>query len=342
MENKKENRIVVTGATGMVGSHIVSYLLKCGYKNILALKRSSSAMQLVSSFQDKIEWIPGDITDTTSLDFLQEGDIVIHAAAMVSYQKGVRDEMNRINIQGTSNLINEALHAGVEKFIHISSVAALGKKFNGELTTENHNYDKNAGNSPYSVSKYAAERQVWRGQLEGLNTVILNPSVVLGAGYWDKSSSAIVHRTAEGLPFYPRGSAGFVDVRDIAKACKICIETPVSNERIILNGFNISYQEFFTILTDKLKVKMPNRSLPDWLGGLFWRWELLKSQFSSHPPVVTKDVVLTSRKQLGYDNSKSKELLQLKYIPIDKTFADIATAFLKSREEVKGYALLEL
>lgn len=341
MDKKLHNRIVVTGATGMLGSHCINFLIGEGYENILALKRSSSDLSLTENFKEKVEWVEADITDITTLDFLSDNDIIIHTAALVSYESGAKQKMYEVNIKGTENLVNEALHAEIEKFIHISSVAAIGSQLNGEFTDENQTFDQNAENSPYSISKHFSERQVWRGQQEGLNTVILNPTVILGGGFWKKGSSAIFHRTNQGLPFYPKGSTGFVDVRDVVKACRNCIEKDISNERIILNGANINYKEFFEILTEKLDANMPKRALPDWLGGIFWRWEWLKSKFSSHPPVVSKHTVKAARKETSYDNRKSIELLDLNYNSIDKTLQDITQEYRRSQEQNRDYGMIK-
>ncbi len=298
-------------------------------------------MQLVADVKDNISWINADITDLTSLDFLEKGDILIHTAAIVSLASSGKEEMYEVNILGTENIVNAALHYKVGKLVHISSIAALGRQGNGGLTTERDNFDQSADNSPYSKSKYSAERHVWRGQQEGLDTIILNPSVILGAGFWGSSSAAIISRTAEGLPFYPRGSAAFVDVRDVAIAARLCMESPITDERFVINGVNILYKDFFALLTEKLKVKMPKNELPDWLGGLFWRWEKLKGILTSSEPVVTKHTVLSSRRKTKYDNSKSIELLKLHYTPLEKTLDDIVNAFLLAQKEGRNYAVLQ-
>lgn len=342
MKIEKNNRIVITGATGLVGSQLISLLIQSGYNNILAMRRETSSLELVEEFKDEIDWVTADIKDITSLGFLHAGDIIIHTAAVVSYASGMKHEMYDVNIGGTENIVNEALHAGVDKFIHISSVAALGSNNYDSKTTEQDIYDQNADNSPYSISKQFAERQVWRAQQEGLNTLILNPTIILGAGYWKSGSSAIIHRTAQGLPFYPKGSTGFVDVRDVAIACMKCFESDMSGERFILNGFNISYKEFFSILAEKLNVEMPSYALPDWLGGAFWRWEWLKAMFTPHPPVVSKHTVSAARKHKTYDNNKSIDMLGLDYTSLNKTLEDIVREFQRAKRENKDYGLLEL
>ncbi len=331
----------MTGATGMVGAHLIRHLSESGYQNIVGIRRESSDMGLVLDYLETVEWKNAEVRDITDWDFLQAGDIVVHTAAIVSLADNAVQEMYDVNINGTENLVNASLRAGIKKFIFLSSIAAIGRKKNGELTDEAENFDQSADNSPYSKSKYASERHVWRGQQEGLNTLILNPSVILGAGFWKKSSAVIIDRTAQGLPFYPKGTAGFVDVRDVAKACILAIESNLSNERIILNGFNIEYKKFFSLLTQKLGVKMPTKALPDWMGNIFWRWERLKYRFTGLAPAVTRHTVNSTRKQTRYDNNKSKELLNLDYYSVERTLSDITDSYLKSMENKQDYALLE-
>lgn len=340
MSKKDNTRIIVTGATGMVGSHVIKLLWERGYRNIIGIKRESSDMSLVQAYANDVEWRNADVTDITAWDFLGPMDLIIHTAAIVSLADKAVAEMYQVNITGTETIVNAALHAGIKKLIHLSSIAAVGRKENGELTTEDENYDQSADNSTYSKSKYAAEQHVWRGQKEGLTTVILNPSIILGAGFWKKTSAAIIDRTARGLPFYPKGSTGFVDVRDVAKACIRCIELPIHNQRLILNGENLSYYNLFSMLTTELGVKMPQRALPDWMGNFFWRWEKLKSLFSGSAPVVTRHTVNSTRRITRYDNRKSVKMLNMHYIPLQDTLKDIATAYRQSEQQNIDYAVL--
>lgn len=324
----------------MVGSYLIRHLSESGYKNILGIKRESSDIRLLGDHADKITWKNADIQDITDWDFLKSDDIIVHTAAIVSLADSAISEMYKVNIQGTENIVNAALHAGIKKLVYISSIAALGRKQDGGLTSEEDNYDPESENGPYNKSKYAAERQIWRGQQEGLDTLILNPSVILGAGFWKKSSAVIIDRTAQGIPFFPKGSTGFVDIRDVAIACRKAIETNICNERIIINGFNSTYENFFQHLTHKLRVKMPSKPLPDWLGNAFWRWERIKFKLTGIAPAVTKHTVNSTRRDTSYDNQKSIDLLGMKYYSMEESIDDITNAYLNSSLKNEDFGLL--
>jgi len=243
MANKQ---VLVTGGTGFLGAYLLAYLVKKGYQ-IKAIKRKTSSMDLVKNIQHKIEWLEGDILDTPFLETAMKGvQQVYHAAAIVSFDPRDAAFMLKVNAEGTANLVNAALYEGVEKLVHVSSIAALGRKEFQPNINETAQWENSKENSNYAISKFKAECEVWRGMQEGLKIAILNPSVIIGAGNWKQGSCQLIQKVAKGLQFYPKGSTGFVDVRDVARAAILLMESDISGERYILNGANWSYQKFFT------------------------------------------------------------------------------------------------
>ena len=221
--------ILVTGGTGLLGSHLLLELARSG-KNVRALKRKSSNISQVrkvflyyvqnaDELLQNIEWFEGDLLDFGSIEDSLEGvKEIYHAGAVVSFYPSDHKSMLKVNIEGTANLVNLALEKAISKFCYVSSVSTLGRADNLGLTDEETYWKASNKNSQYAISKYGAEREVWRGIEEGLNAVIVNPSVILGPGDWKSGSPAFFSRIGKGLKFYTSGINGFVDVRDVSKA----------------------------------------------------------------------------------------------------------------------------
>jgi nucleoside-diphosphate-sugar epimerase len=236
-------------------------------------------------------------------------DAVIHAAAKVSYQKNDRKEMFRTNIEGTANVVNLSIEAGIKKFIHVSSVAALGRTKNGDIVSEEKKWDTNAHNTNYGISKYHAEVEVWRGMGEGLDVTVVNPSTVLGFGDWNNSSCAIFKNVYNEFPWYSNGVNGFVDVEDVAKIVVLLLDTVSSGERYILSGENWSFQKLFNEIAAGFNKKLPHREATPQLAELAWRFEKLKSVFTGTPSLLTKESARLSQTMTYFSNDKIRALL---------------------------------
>jgi len=236
--------IFVTGGTGLVGSHILLNLSKKG-KPFKAIKRASSSLKICEnvfhyygeqeSFK-KIFWVEGDINNIPSLEVgMQDCELVIHCAAMVSFHPSEAALMQKINVEGTVNIVNVSLSKGIKKLAYISSIAALGRNSTTGIVDEQCYFKATKFDSNYALSKYYAEQEVWRASQEGLDVVIINPSVILGPGAWSKGSSQIFQKIYEGLKFYTTGSTGYVDVIDVADSLIQLLFSDIKNERFIVN-----------------------------------------------------------------------------------------------------------
>lgn len=321
----------VTGSTGLVGSHLIYSLVKSG-KKIRALKRASSSIENVkkvfqrnndSSLFESIEWIEGDVMDIFSLlDGMKECDHVYHCAAVVSFAPRERKEMMRINIEGTANTINAALESGVKKFCHVSSIAALGRNSTREIVTEETHWKTSPENSYYSVSKYAAEREAWRGMEEGLDVIIVNPSVILGAGDTSKSSLQVFKVAQKGISHYTSGGTGFVDVHDVVKCMITLMDSDIKNERFILNSENLSFKSFFDMLHDGFNKKRPSKHAGTFLTGLAWRLEKVRRFITGGDPVITKETAQASQHKHEFSNEKIKSALHIEFIPVSESIKE--------------------
>lgn len=259
---------------------------------------------------ENVEWIEGDILDVVSLaDAMVGMDAVIHAAAKVSFQPSDRSEMFRINIEGTANVVNLALEAGISKVLYVSSVAALGRSKNGDTVTEEKKWEENAMNTNYALSKYHAEMEVWRGMGEGLNVTVVNPSTILGYGDWNSSSCAIFKNVYNEFPWYTTGINGFVDVEDVARAIVLLLDSPGSGERFILSGENWTFQHLFNQIAKGFNKKLPTKKATPFLAEVAWRFEKIKSLFTGKAALLTKESARVSQTKTYFDTAKIKSRL---------------------------------
>lgn len=256
--------ILVTGGTGLVGSHLL-YLLASSGSSVRALYRDGSDLNAVKDvfalytnavlpFWRKIQWVKADLNDIPALEKAFMGiRQVYHVAAMVSFSSRDKDLLHKVNVKGTANIVNLSLEFGVAKLCYVSSVATLSKEAGKDYMDEESFWNPDADNSYYAISKYGAEMEVWRGTQEGLPAIIVNPGVILGPNMNGKSSSGIITQYATGARYYTKGSTGFVDVRDVVRAMYQLMDSTFQNESYVLVGENSSYQDFTHLLDDKFK-----------------------------------------------------------------------------------------
>lgn len=318
----------------MLGAHLAFALTSSG-KKIRALKRKASStaatertFQLYSkepaALLSRIEWVDGDLLDLGSLEDAMEGITQIyHAAALVSYHPSEREKMVNANIEGTANLINLALEFRIEKFCHISSVAALGRTTDGSVIDENIWWKTSPDNSWYAISKYGAEREVWRATEEGLDVIILNPSLIIGPGDGERSSTELFGRLKKGTAWYTKGVTGYVDARDVAEAALRLMESKIVNERFILNAVNLSFREVIDkILTGFGKAKSKYEAGP-FLIGFGWRMEKFLSRFTGRRPRITKETALASQLVSHFGGNRITERTGFTYRDMDKTIEEV-------------------
>ncbi len=330
----------VTGSTGFLGSYLLRLLVKQG-KKVRALKRSTSPMELVQDIAEQVEWVEGDILDVCFLEEAMQGVThIYHAAAMVSFVPKEADAMMKINITGTANIVNTALAEGVTKLVHVSSISSLGRFENQPHITEKSSWQSSKLNTNYAVSKFNAECEVWRGMEEGLAAVIVNPSIILGSGFWDIGSCNLFKKVWNNLKYYPSGASGFVDVRDVVQVMVQLMESDIQSERFILNSANLSFQHFFNQVAKELGKKAPSIAANSFLRALAWRGEWLRSKLTGHRPIITKETARTSSYSFTYENAKIKKALGFEFIPIEKTIAQTAEQLKTSLPQGHAYAIL--
>lgn len=335
--------ILITGATGLLGSRLLFDLLTKG-KKVRCMKRAESNMQVINkqfaddqSLLQYIDWVEADICDIFSIEnALKDIDQVYHCAGYVSFSPGDYGKMMQVNSNGTSNLVNCCLEAGIKKLCHVSSVAAIGRSLNGEQITEETLWQSSGLNSNYAISKYGAEREVWRGIAEGLEAVIVNPTVILGRGNWKTGSSSMIRKVYEGLKFYTTGINGFVDVGDVSQAMIKLMESTVTNERFILNSENIMYKDFFLMAAKYLNKPGPVYHAGPVLSEIAWRVEWFRRLFIDGNSLITRETARTANNRYYYSSEKIRQRLGITFMPVSKSIEHVCKEFLEEQMESDG------
>jgi len=330
---------LITGASGLVGSHLLMSLLKEGeqvrvlYRNQASIDRTKENFVLygekVVALFSKIEWAQGDLLDITSIEqALEDVDYVYHCAALVSFKKSDKDILFKTNIEGTGNLVNVCLSKKIKKLCHVSSTAAIGKAFEQEDATEELPWKKEKHTSNYSISKYHAEMEVWRGIEEGLSAVIVNPSIILGPADWSRGSAELFSKVWKGLKYYTLGKNAFVDVRDVVSCMIKLTKSNISGERFLVCSENLTYQELFNLIAKYLGKNKPTIQVKKWMLGLAWRVATIKSFIFRSSPVVTKETAHSSMSLRTYSNDKIAQMIGFEFMPVEESIKDTSKLFL--------------
>jgi nucleoside-diphosphate-sugar epimerase len=310
---------LVTGASGLLGAELVSQLLKDG-KKVKAVYYKHPIAQIKN---ENLCIIQCDLLDVVELEeIMEEVDFVYHCAGFISYSPSNRAELYNNNYEATANVVNACLSANIKKLVHVSSVAALGKNIKNKLIDETLQWTNEANGSAYGHSKYLGELEVWRGIAEGLNAVIVSPSIILGAGDWNLGSTAIFKNVFNEFKWYTTGINGFVDVRDVAHSMVLLMQSDISNEKFIISAENRTYQDVFNSIAKNFKKNKPSKLVTPFIASIVWRIEKIKCFFTKQEPLITKETAKAALDHVQYDNSKLLKLLpEFKYHKIEDTIS---------------------
>lgn len=319
--------VLVTGGTGLVGSHLLLQLAKAGHQ-VRALYRTKEKIALVEKIfgyyetnakplLDRIEWLKSDILDIPNLTVAFTGiDTVYHCAAYISFDPKDRKKLLKTNIEGTANVVNQCIDSKIKKLCYVSSIAAIGGTPDDSYVTESTEWNNTAGYG-YALSKHGAELEVWRASQEGVPSVIVNPGVILGPGFWT-SGSGLFFKAAFKEPKYalPSGT-GFVTVRDVVNAMVLLMEQRIENQRFILVSANRTYLEVMAAMAKAMHKKPPKKVLSQLALQVGWRLDWLKGTILGKRRKLSKATAALFSTQEYYDSSKILSVLK------DFTFEDI-------------------
>lgn len=330
--------ILVTGGTGLVGSHLL-YQLVLKNTKVKAIYRNKNTLETVKKIFSyytpnfealfaKINWVEADITDVYSLEKAFEGVTqVYHSAALISFDQNDYKAMRKINIEGTANIVNCCILHKVKKLCYVSSIATLEKPKKKQFIDESFEWNIENSNYGYAITKFGAEMEVWRASQENVEVVIVNPGVILGAGLWHNGTGAMFSKIYNGLKFYSEGITAFVSVDDVVKAMILLMNSTIKNQRYILVSENLSFKSVFDEIAKVLNVKKPGIKVTRFMSELGWRLAIIKSFFTGKPAILTKQVAKSLHNSYFYSSKKIETDLKFKFEPVFKTIAKIGLIY---------------
>lgn len=331
--------ILVTGGTGLVGSHLLLQLIKSGFVVRATYRQNSNLKRVEKIFAyygqksealfSKIEWILADLNDIPSLETaFQDITHVYHCAALISFDPKDYDILHKINTRGTANIVNLCLANNVEKLCHVSTIGTIGKSLNGNSATEENEWAEEDTNV-YALTKHAAEMEVWRGSQEGLPVIIVNPGVIVGPGFWEEGSGNLFTTASKGYSYFPPGGTGFITIGDLIRIMIRLMDSSLVNQRYITVAENISFEIMLGLLTKYMGKPKPTKKLAFWqlyIGRIF---DMLFCFFTGRRRRITKNSIKSLKTRGTYDNTKIKKELNFEFEPLEETVQFCCTRFIE-------------
>lgn len=332
--------ILVTGSTGLVGTHLL-YKLTSNNEKVRAIYRSELKLENVKNvfstytddykkYYDSIDWFKADILDIPSLtEAFKDVDYVYHCAAFVSFEPDKYQLLRRTNIEGTANIVNFCISNSIKKLCYVSSIATLGNELNNKPITEDSVWNPEEDHSVYAITKYGAEMEVWRGTQEGIDAVIVNPGLILGAGIWRYGSSNLFKKAHEGFRYYTAGNIGLVTIEDVISIMVALLKSDIINERYVLVAENWTYKQFLQTLAKSVNSKEPKKMASEKLLNFAWRLDWLNHKITGKRRQLTKQLAHSLSSETNYNSDKIKNGLNYSFKDIDKGITEIGNLYLK-------------
>ena len=340
MQTRTQTENIVIGANGLVGSHVLIQLLLQN-RMVTATSRTGKASPLIidllnwynvplEKYSELVQWKTLDITDIFSIEeIISSNSVVYHCAGLVSFSESHKDELERINVDGTANLVNVCTSLNILKFVYVSSVSTLSVKENTNVLNEESFWKTSGRESNYARSKYKAEMEVWRGVEEGLNVVIVNPTIIIGPHNFSQGSVQLIEAVANGLKFFPSGATGFVDADDLANVLIKLADSDITEERFVINNVNLSYRDFLSKVAVALQVNSPRIRVTNWMASLAWRIDKVRTSLFNKKPLVTKETAYASAQSVEYDTRKLSKYIHHAFTPIEGMITNTCSFYLK-------------
>lgn len=334
--------ILITGGTGFLGAHLLFKLLnekqcvRAIYRNEKKLEHVKHIFSYYTEDADAlfnaIDWVKADLNDIPSLsEAFKSITHVYHCAAFVSFEPDKFDRLQKTNIEGTANIVNLCISENIKKLCYVSSIAAIGQSKLGSISTEETEWNPEADNSVYAITKYGAELEVWRGTQEGVDAVIVNPGVIIGPGIWAYGSGSIFKTVYKGVKYYTSGTVGLVAVDDVVNSMTQLMKSKLINDRFILVAENWTNKKFMKTIANALNTQPPEKVAKKWLLQLGWRLDWLTHKLFGKRRKLTKQLADSLVSKTEYSSSKVKTLLKIQFKPIHKSIAETASLFLMDK-----------
>jgi nucleoside-diphosphate-sugar epimerase len=340
--------ILVTGATGFLGSHLLINLLDQNKsESIRGLFRSQNSINKTKQFFEfhgkshdyqRIDWVLADILDIPALTIAFKNiEYVYHCAALISFDPSDEEKLRKINIEGTANIVNLSLDFNVKKLLYVSSIAALGDLLAHEnIVTETTEWNPEIPHSDYAISKFGGEIEVWRAQQEGLDVLVINPGVILGAAInnedWNRGSATIFATIAKSNRFYTNGTTGFIEVSDVLSIMIQLMQSDIKNEKFILVAENITYRKFADLICEGIKQKPSSIYARKWITQIAWRVDWIAANVFKRNRILSKSLAQSLHSDDVYDNSKIKKTLNFEFKSIESCVVEIGDAYLRQQK----------
>lgn len=331
--------VLVTGGTGLVGSHLLAHLIQNG-TSVKAIYRKGSLLDRVekvfnyyhengSKLFQKIEWVEADLNDIPALEnAFDQIEYVYHAAAFISFDPQHYDLLLKTNTEGTANIVNLCIANTIKKLCFVSTIGTIGKSLNGKIATEENEWNDQHVNV-YALSKYQAEMEVWRGTQEGLSAVMVNPGVIIGPGFWETGSGALFTTANKGYKFYPPGGSGFVTVHDVVRIMVALMDSQIQNERFITVANNLTFKEILQKLTLALNKPQPKILLKYWQLEIGRIGDFFRSSITGKTRTITKNTIHSMKYRDAYSSDKIKEYINFEFESLEPTIDFSSSQFSK-------------
>ncbi|WP_338393449.1 NAD-dependent epimerase/dehydratase family protein [Fulvitalea axinellae] len=326
--------IVLTGATGVIGKHILRNLVNRGHR-VRCMLRPGRSQEGLPDYGELVSWQEASLFDPSDLENLLNGaEKVIHSAGFVSFLRSDRDNLFKTNVEGTANLVNACLDAGIKKLVHLSSIAALGSGKKSGTVDEKAKWEEDNA-SAYAHSKRLAEQEVWRAEAEGLSVAVVNPSVVLTNEHGDRSSAELNNRMLAKKSIYPKGDMNYVDVRDVAEIVSQLVESDISGERFVLSAGKTSFSELRQLFVKFSGLQKPKNIE---LGSGLMGTGAMLANIAAVLRGKTAPYAIGSIKNIGkcplYDSSKVSNALGVRFRGLDESLSWICESLQRGSETV--------
>jgi dihydroflavonol-4-reductase len=323
-------KTLVTGATGFIGSTVVRELLKDGAEVRVTVRQDSDTRNIDGL---DVERVLGDTRDRDSMKAALKGcDTLYHVAAYFAHWSLNKELFYQVNVEGTKNILEEALAQGLEKVVYTSTSNTIGSHGAGNFVNEDAEFNGWETGDHYAISKYLAEIEARKIFDRGLPVVMVNPTLVIGGRDIKPTPSGklIVDIVNRDMPGYIDGAINIIDVEDVARGHLLAAKKGRVGERYIFGNENVTVGDFFRLVAVTAGVKPPRLKLPYPVALLLAYAFHAQARVTKKPPIVSLSQVRIGKMGEHFDNSKAVDELGLPLTPLMTTVKNTIDWFVEN------------